>query len=204
MRRAVLGAFLEGVDAIEHIAARQAEDWTRPTPCPEWTAADLVGHVRCASEDYNAVLDCALGGRTDPVLRSTDLAQHNAARLATLVPAEPLVHVAAFGQDARWFAKRAIGRWHTAIFRACGSDWTVGDYVGFCALEWHVHAWDLACSAGTGYHPRCAQTLADWWRDRLPHLPLGADCGWEALLWASGRAPAAAGAYLRPKTAKTA
>jgi hypothetical protein len=202
MRPAVLGAFLDGVSAIELIAVRLAEeDWAGPTPCSEWTAADLAGHVRCAADDYNAVLDGVLCGRIDPVLRGVSLAQHNAARLAALAPAAPLVHVASFGLDARSFAERAAGMFDAAMFRVRGRSWTVGDYVGLCALEWHVHAWDLACSAGIGYRPRCVPTIADWWRKRLPHLPLGAGCEWDALLRASGRAPAAADARRPPRTA---
>jgi uncharacterized protein (TIGR03083 family) len=191
MRPAVLSAFLEGVGAIESISAELADqDWARPTPCPQWTASDLIGHVRCAAEDYNAVLDAALDGRSDPVLRGTDLSEHNSIRLAALAPASPLVHVACFGLDARRFAARAARAWRTALFELGGGYyWSIGDYIGYCALEWHVHAWDLANAAGIRYGPRCVPALACWWREKLPHLPLRADCAWEELLLASGRAP---------------
>lgn len=203
MRPAALGAFLDGVAVIERIAGGLADrDWACPTPCPDWTVADLAGHIRCAAEDYNAVLEGALGSGPGPVLQGADLAEHNAARLAALPPAAPLVHVAVFGLDARRFAERAAHRWDATVFGVRGSAWTVGDYVGFCALEWHLHAWDLASGAGFTYRPRCVRTLAGWWRQRLPHVPLDADCvlgdcSWAALLRASGRAPAASGPSLR-------
>lgn len=187
----MLGAFLDGVAATERIASGLTEEgWACPTPCAEWNAADLLRHLRCAAEDYNAVLDGVLGGRTETVLRGADLAEHNAARLAGLAPGAPLVHLASFGLSARMFAERAAGAWQCAMFQLHERRWIVGGYVGMCALEWHVHAWDLARSAGLSYHPHCWRTLAAAWRESLPHLPLGGDYTWAALLRASGREPA--------------
>lgn len=184
-----LAAYFEGVRALEYLASRLPDDdWERSTPCTEWTASDLVGHVLCVADDHNALLDCLIDGHDKPLRLSDDLALHNAARLAQLPLEPPLVRLAAFGLSARRFADRAAGVWEQALFlHADGRPWTVGNHAGLCALEWHIHTWDLAQSVGLEYRPASAATLAAVWRQGVPHLTLPTGDEWAALLLSSGR-----------------
>lgn len=191
MRRTeIIDAYLEGVEVIERIASGVPEEkWDYPTPCTEWTALDLVGHVLCVAEDYNSFLDGIIGARTTPLLLADDLEQHNSARLAELPLCAPWVRLAAFGIKSRQFVRRVRSLWDTVVLYSKGMPWTVGRHAGFCALEWHIHAWDLACSMDMAYRPACLDLLTELWQDSLPHLPLGGDDKWAALLLASGRQP---------------
>ncbi|MDH2429190.1 maleylpyruvate isomerase N-terminal domain-containing protein [Sphaerisporangium sp. TRM90804] len=190
LRDDVLGACLSGAEAIETIASRMSDDdWFAPTPCHEWDAADLLDHAFCIAEDYNRFLDCVMDGRTGPLLVHEDLATHNAERMAGLRPAAPLVRLAEFGLAARRFVTRLPEAWERPLFRMEGRQWRVGDYAGFCALEWHVHAWDLFTSAGVTYRPYCRATLATVCGDWLPGLVRVGEDPWDALLQASGRHP---------------
>jgi uncharacterized protein (TIGR03083 family) len=186
--RDVLEVYLGGVRAFEYIASRMPDDdWERPTPCTEWTASDLVGHVLCVAEDYNAFLDSVIEGHDQPLRLSDDLALHNAARLAQLRPEPPLVRLAAFGLSARRFAYRVSSVWDEALYHLYGRPWTVGNHAGLCAVEWHIHTWDLACSTGLTYRPVSLAALTAVWRQGLPHLTLPAGDEWAALLFSSGR-----------------
>src|SRR5271166_189354 len=53
-------AYHDGIRAIVEIAAQFTRaSWNAPTPCPEWRAADLAGHLRCIIDDYHEYLDDA-------------------------------------------------------------------------------------------------------------------------------------------------
>jgi uncharacterized protein (TIGR03083 family) len=190
LRDDVLGACLAGAEAIETIASRMSDDdWGRPTPCEEWVAADLLDHLHCIGEDYNRFLDCILDEHAGPLLTHQDIVAHNAARMAGLQPAAPLVRLAQFGLSARSFVTRLPLAWDRALFPIDDRVWTVGDYAAFCALEWHIHAWDLYSSVGVHYRPDCRGVLGAASGRWLPDLfRAGEDC-WDVLLYASGRQP---------------
>src|SRR5437773_168649 len=47
-RGLALAAFHDGVTVVCELAALFPDDgWAAPTPCPEWRAGDLAGHLRC-------------------------------------------------------------------------------------------------------------------------------------------------------------
>src|SRR6266480_3249700 len=90
---AALAAYHGGVTGIWELSVRFAEDaWAAATPCPEWRAADLAGHLRCMADDYHEYLDdapdsrmarlMAAGARPDSLARK--MARQNAAELAAL------------------------------------------------------------------------------------------------------------------------
>jgi hypothetical protein len=58
-RLRVLESYQDGTAAIRAMAAR-CPDWNVPTPCADWQAIDLAGHLRCAGENYLEFLQDAL------------------------------------------------------------------------------------------------------------------------------------------------
>jgi hypothetical protein len=62
--RAVLAAYRDGITVIGELAAQFSEvAWLAATPCPEWRAADLAGHLRCVADDYHEYPDDAPASR---------------------------------------------------------------------------------------------------------------------------------------------
>ena len=60
----VLAAYQDGVTAICGLADRfTGSMWHARTPCPEWRASDLAGHLRCIADDYHEYLDDAPASR---------------------------------------------------------------------------------------------------------------------------------------------
>src|SRR5947209_19736847 len=59
-RAGVLAAYRDGITVICELAAQlTAANWLAGTPCAEWRAADLAGHLRCVAGDYHEYLDDA-------------------------------------------------------------------------------------------------------------------------------------------------
>src|SRR5579859_4570809 len=92
-RAGVLAAYRDGITVICELAAQfTAASWQSPTPCTEWRAADLAGHVRCVADDYHEYLDDAPASRLDrlmatgvsPESLARKLARQNAAELSAL------------------------------------------------------------------------------------------------------------------------
>jgi Mycothiol maleylpyruvate isomerase N-terminal domain len=47
-----MAAYRDGVTVICELAARFSdEQWAAPTPCRDWRAADVAGHLRCMADD---------------------------------------------------------------------------------------------------------------------------------------------------------
>ena len=60
----VLRAYHDGVTVILALAGRlRPAAWDAPTPCPEWRAAELAGHLRCMADDYHEYIDDAPASR---------------------------------------------------------------------------------------------------------------------------------------------
>jgi uncharacterized protein (TIGR03083 family) len=190
-------AYHQGVRAIIKIAGSfTAGEWNALTPCPEWRAADLAGHLRCMADNYNEYLDdapvsrlarlMATGAHTDTIERK--LARQNAAELAALPEERPDEHIAAFTESALRYAARLgplLGLPHHS-YR--GRVITVAGMAGIAIVEWHVHAWDLARALGDGYRPDDPQAVLAAWVAGVAQLPLRADADpWIAVLRSSGR-----------------
>lgn len=176
----VLGAYEDGVAAIGQLAARfSADAWDARTPCPEWRARDIAGHLRCIADDYHEYLDDAPASRYARLLASGShpnalarkLARANAAELAALPDAPPAEHVAAFALAARAYARRLPSVWDLPHHQYLGQVITVAAMAGAATAEWHLHAWDLARALGAEHRPADPDAVLAGWRAGMAHLP---------------------------------
>src|SRR5579862_1986723 len=76
----------------------------------------------------------------------------------------------------------------------CSGNWdgvgerTIAGHTGLAVVEWHVHAWDLARSAGRDHRPADPATVAAGYR--LPDEPVGCEGDpWTNILLAACRKP---------------
>src|SRR6266705_650482 len=205
-RAGVLAAYRDGVTVICELAAQFADaTWLAATPCAEWRAVDLAGHLRCVADDYHEYLDdapasrlaklLATGAHSDTLARK--LARQNAAELAALPDASGPEHVAAFAETARAYARRLQPVWDLPHHRYRDTVVTVAGMAGAACAEWHLHAWDLAKALGKDYRPAAPEIVLAGWLAGVPPLPVRPHDGpvgargdrWHALLRASGRSP---------------
>ena len=221
----VLAAFYDGVTAICRLTARFTADlWSAQTPCPEWRAADLAGHLRCVADDFHEYLDEApvsryarlMGTGAPPDTLSRKLARQNAAELVALADALPAEHIAAFAASARAYAGRLSAVWELPHHQYRDTVVTVAGMAGAACAEWHLHAWDLATVLGLSYRPADPLMVLDCWRRGMPHLPMPGRAGWRgglserhtdpwhAVLAASGRPQGPAGTHPGPARARIA
>lgn len=198
-----LGAYRDGVAVICELAAQFVPGaWAAVTPCSEWRAGDLAGHLRCVADDFHEYLDDAPGSRlarlmatgAPPEKLTRKLARQNAAELAALPDGPvPPDHIAAFAQSARSYAGRLQPLWELPHHRYRDVVVTVGGMAGAVCAEWHLHAWDLARALGKDYRPAAPEIVLAGWLAGMPQLPPrwegGDDDPWLALLAASGRSP---------------
>lgn len=177
-----MAAYHAGVLVVSELAAQITVDgWAAPTPCPEWRAADIAGHLRCVADNLHEYLDdapvsrlarlMATGAHADSLNRK--LARQNAAELAALADGSGPEHVAAFAASARAYARRVGTVWDLPHHRYRDTVVTVGGMVGAACAEWHLHAWDLARSMGKDYAPADPDILVAGWQAGMPHVPLG-------------------------------
>jgi uncharacterized protein (TIGR03083 family) len=200
-----LAVYRDGVTVISELAAQfSPQAWRAPTPCAEWRAADLAGHLRCVADDYHEYLDEAPASRlarlmatgAHPETLARKLARQNAAELAALPDRPALEHIAAFAGSARSYADRVGPVWELPHHRYRDTLVTVGEMAGAACTEWHLHAWDLARALGKDYRPADPDIVLAAWQVGVVHLPLRVDHDddrWLALLQASGRSPDWAG-----------
>src|SRR3984885_13536289 len=119
-RAGVLAAYRDGVTVICELAAQFTDaTWLAATPCTEWRAVDLAGHLRCVADDYHEYLDDAPASRlarlmatgADPGKLGRKLARQNAAELAALPDAPGAGQIEAFAESARLYALRLPAVW---------------------------------------------------------------------------------------------
>ncbi len=205
-----LAAYRDGVTVICELAARFNDaQWAAPTPCGDWRAADVAGHLRCMADDLHEYLDDApysrlarlMGTGFPAATLARKQARQNAAELAIL-PDEPAPeHIAAFAASARSYATRVAPLWDQPHHYYRDAVVTVGEMAGVACGEWHVHAWDLARSLGMDYRPAAPDLVFDGWWAGSPQLrppeaagllvaaPVDAGDVWETLLNVFGRDP---------------
>ena len=199
----IMAAYRDGITVICELAAQFSDEtWLAATPCAEWRAVDLAGHLRCVADDYHEYLDDAPGSRlarlmaanapADSLVRK--LARQNAAELAALPDAPGPEHIMAFADSARSYGRRLPQSWDLIHHSYRGIDVTVGAMAGAACAEWHLHAWDLARSLGKDYCPADPGLVLAAWRGGMPQLwPEPAwrddDDPWHYLLAASSRDP---------------
>ena len=199
----ILAAYRDGVTVICELAAQFPDaTWLAPTPCAEWRATDLAGHLRCIADNYHEYLDeapesrlshlMATNANADSIARK--VARQNAAELAALPDAPGPEHIRAFAESARSYGRRLPQSWDLTHHRYLQTDVTVGAMAGAACAEWHLHAWDLARSLGKDYRPADPELVLAAWQGGMPQLwpeLTGRDGGdpWHYLLTASGRDP---------------
>lgn len=157
----VLRCYDDGVDAVEAMATRitAAGAWDAPTPCPAWTAAELMGHLEVVAGWYHAWLDRAEAGITTAPFSADHLPVENAAAVDALPPTSGPERLTAFATLARTYVKRIPERWNLPYGYPRGTV-TAGFHAGVAAIEWHVHAWDLGQVVGVEHRPADPATLA--------------------------------------------
>jgi uncharacterized protein (TIGR03083 family) len=200
----ILAAYRDGVTVICELAAQFTDTaWLAATPCTEWRAVDLAGHLRCVADDLHEYLDDAPASRLARLMATglsaaslaRKLARQNAAELAALPDVPGPEHIAAFAESARSYGRRLAESWDLPHHRYLGNVVTVGAMAGAACAEWHLHAWDLARALGKDYRPADPELVLAAWRGGLPQLWLefparpDSDDPWRALLLASGRDP---------------
>jgi hypothetical protein len=203
-RAAVLAAYRDGVTVICELAVQFSDvAWLGPTPCREWRAVDLAGHLRCVADDYHEYLDdapdsrlarlMATGAPADSLARK--LARQNAAELAALPDGPGPEHITEFAESARAYGRRVYPAWDQPHHSYRGTVVTVGSMARAACAEWHLHAWDLARSLGKDYRPADPELVRTAWQTGMPEFwgvtsaQVDADDPWHALLGASGRDP---------------
>lgn len=165
-RDAVLQTLTEGIVAFESIATDLApEQWTAATPCADWNAAHLAGHVTCVSNWYHAWLDQAEAGDAAPAFPIDELDERNRDALAELMTGwtgDPATDgpaaATAFATSARTYATRLPAAWDLPFGYPRGTI-TAGLHAGLAAVEWHVHTWDLAHAAARAHRPEHPDVL---------------------------------------------
>src|ERR1700755_2039080 len=134
-----LVAYRDGVTVICELAAQFGpQAWDAATPCADWRAADLAGHLRCVADDFNEYLDeapvsryarlMATGAHPDTLGRK--LARQNAAELGALADAPPAEHITAFAWSARSYGHRLTAVWDLPHHQYRDTVVTVGGMAG--------------------------------------------------------------------------
>ena len=186
--RVVLASYHAGVRSIERIAATVG--WDAQTPCGEWRAVELIGHLLAIVRYYHRLLDAASTGEPFTGLpQGLRLAAMNADDLALLTEMRGEERAREFVARADAYGARLISAdWVMTLgaWSDTGS-LTVGQHTGLVLGEWHVHAWDLARSAGLDYRPDDAMTVARG-QEAVWSQP-GLDDPWNEVLAAYGRDP---------------
>jgi hypothetical protein len=198
----VLRLYDEGVDAFARLAgALGGEAWDRAA-CGEWSAAALTRHVAAVAGWYHEWLDRAERDDVAPPFRAEDLASQNELALVPLAETTGPAALELFVDRARSYRARLPAAWDLPYGYPRGTA-TAGLHAATAATEWHLHAWDLARSVGSGHRPSdpdalyrgagaCLATAQGGVKGRIAAVlvPVGARLSpWEALLRRSGRAP---------------
>lgn len=184
-------AYLEGVEAIERIAARlEPSDWNAPSGCEGWSARDLAGHVLVVASWWHDWLDRAEAGDSEPPFHWNDVPARNDEALAALPPASGPERIARFAERARAYADRVPAAWDLRFgcppATVSQAEVTVGLHFGLAPAEWHLHAWDLAARHGETYRPAAPEVIFEGLRAVFPIPPLDGDA-WDNVLLVSGR-----------------
>jgi uncharacterized protein (TIGR03086 family) len=125
-------------DSVAIVSQVQADDLARPTPCSEWTLADLLAHMTVQHRGFAAA---ARG-------RGADLATWQVqpfSRIADYAEAAEDV-LAAFAEPGA-----TDGEFDLPEFQPV-SRFPAPMAIGFHLIDYVVHGWDVARSLGLDYH----------------------------------------------------
>jgi len=164
-----LDGFVRALDGFEAVLAGVAPDrWSAPSPCADWSAADVAGHVIGNLRETEAL---ARGRDTGtraahpgPAAGGDQLAAWRAARAAMMAALDPVA-----------LARLVPGPW---------GPMPLGEILDRFAMEFLVHAWDLAQATGQAaaldpglVHDALGPARQFAWLARLSEPPLlGPEC----------------------------
>lgn len=147
---------------VEHFAqqveALEADDWTRPTPCPAWNVRDLVNHV--AVEDLWTV----------PLLDGRTVEEVGDALEGDQLGADPAATV----RDAAAAAITAVERpgvLESTVHLSFG-DAPASEYLWQLTADHLIHGWDLAraVEGDDRLDPEVVDACAVWFVDNEEFL----------------------------------
>jgi uncharacterized protein (TIGR03086 family) len=149
-------AFIKGLDfftaAVELVPA---DGWERPSPCDGWCGLDVLGHVGFATEFGTTLLRgerMDFSGAPDPP-RSAVTGDPAAWWAGMVGPAKEAVR----GVDLDTMVDSPMGKR------------SIGDGLSFPSVDYFLHGWDLARSAGADVTiPEEAMTFAHQVIDVIP------------------------------------
>ena len=121
--------------SVAVVSLIQAGDLYRPTPCSEWTLADLLAHMTAQHHGFAAA---ARG-------RGGDL---SAWRVRPLGPRPVEDYVAAAEDVLAAFAKPELPEFELSEF---GASFPAAQAIGFHLIDYVVHGWDVARSLGHSF-----------------------------------------------------
>lgn len=128
-------AFIAGLDFFSGAVVQvPADGWQRPSPCAGWSALDVLGHVGFGTGFGTRLLrgeQPEYSGAPDPPSSAV-----------TRDPAEWWAEMVAPAQDA------LQGVDLTAVVDSPMGRRSIGDGLSFPAVDYFLHGWDLARSAG--------------------------------------------------------
>ena len=123
------------IDASVAVVSRvQADDLGRPTPCAEWTLADLLAHMTAQHRGFAA----AARGRGG---------DHAAWEVR---PASPDDYAVAAKEVLAAFAESDVAEFELPEFQPV-SHFPAARAIGFHLIDYVVHGWDVARSIGLDY-----------------------------------------------------
>lgn len=184
-------AFRDGTVAVADVTEAFPDyAWDRPSPCAGWSALDVLRHTEhTARRALQDVRDSVSNG---PVSARTpaELASLNENDLNSMRPTTPTQHLRKFLELSGLVESEALSRPSAAGYQHGSQIWNLTSMVGVLAVEWHLHAWDLAQCINLHYAPLNVDVLVSIFRSSTPYLPLPDTADWESLLICSGRAAA--------------
>lgn len=128
------------------VAGTRSDQWTRPTPCAEWTVAQVVQHAVGDQQAYAGALTGSGYPEDDPFAPSDVLTEDAVEMVDKALAASTAAYAAVRPDDA-----------HVAVPLPQGPlPATVA--AGAAALDAAVHAWDIAVA--TGQRPLLGDELA--------------------------------------------
>ncbi|WP_236735453.1 TIGR03086 family metal-binding protein [Mycolicibacterium peregrinum] len=133
-------AVLRSVEAVDAV---RASDLDRPTPCAEWTLADLLAHMTVQHHGFAAA---ARGNGADEAVWKVET-------VADAVRADPVGTYAAAAHDVLdAFAADSVTE-STFALPEFGPDATFPGAlaIGFHFVDYAVHGWDVAAVLGAAY-----------------------------------------------------
>jgi uncharacterized protein (TIGR03086 family) len=138
----------------DRAAAIDADQWSQPTPCSQWTVRELVNHV--VGEDR----------WTAPLLEGKTIADVGSSLDGDLLGSAPSEEIDAAADEALQSAADKVpagGKVHLSY-----GDEDMGEYVWQLAADHLIHAWDLATAIGgdTDLDADLVDEVAGWFAER--------------------------------------